>query len=247
MKKLLLASIASLCFGTAANAAITLSAGSGPNFNAFDNNSPVGSTSGATATLYGVVNWSASGLENGSLTNIYLQPAGDNSNYIYGGGSATVANFSPSLNSIDIYWGSIDFYNTLTLSNGDSITGAALGSQLGLSFDSNGNSGVTMWVHIFDETPFSGFTASSSQAAFEFDMAGPTVVQTGGAPEASTWVMMALGFGGLEDFGGLFVCAREKPGLLAAHVMVARQHVAADGGERRADVRAPVHVVDRRC
>src|SRR5579871_5013622 len=102
MRKLLLTSVACLCFGTAANAAILLSAGSGPNFNAFDNNSPIGSTSGSTSTLYGVVNWTASGLEDNSLTNTYLQPAGDTTNYIYGAGSATVATFSPSVNAIDI-------------------------------------------------------------------------------------------------------------------------------------------------
>jgi hypothetical protein len=212
MRKLLLTSIACLCFGTAANAAITLSAGSGPNFNAFDNNSPIGSTSGNTATLYGVVSWTASGLEDSSLTNIYLQPAGDTTNYIYGGGSATVAAFSSSLNAIDIYWGSIDFYNTLQLSNGDSITGAAIGSQLSLTFDGNGNSGVSMWVHVFDDNAFTGFTASSSQAAFEFDMAGPTVVQTGSVPEASTWFMMLAGFGGL----GLAAFRKARKGGVAA-------------------------------
>ena len=96
------------------------------------------------------------------MTDIYLQPAGDATNYIYGGGIATVATFSHPLNTIDIYWGSIDSYNTLTLSNGDAITGVALGSQLGLTFDGNGNSGVTEWVQISDPNAFTGFTASSS-------------------------------------------------------------------------------------
>jgi hypothetical protein len=104
MRKLLLTtSVACLGFGTAANAQITLSPGSGPNFDAFNNNSPIGSTS-ATTTLYGTVNWTATGLEDGSLTDVFLQPAGDDTNYIYGGGSATVATFDHALNIIDIYW-----------------------------------------------------------------------------------------------------------------------------------------------
>jgi hypothetical protein len=71
---------------------------------------------------------------------------------------------------------------------------------LGLTFDGNGNSGVTEWVQIYDPTAFAGFTASSSQAAFEFDMAG--------VPEPATWAMMLVGFAGL-GFAGL--CRAKAP------------------------------------
>ena len=79
------------------------------------------------------------------------------------------------------------------LSNGDSITGAAIGSQSGLTFDSNGNSGVTEGFQISDPNASTGFTASPS-AAFEFDMAG--------VPEPATWAMMLVGFASL-GFAGL--------------------------------------------
>jgi len=173
--------------------------GSGPNFGAFNSN-VVGATNGTTDTLWGAATYSTSGgnpqgqVRDDSSTDVYLQPDNDPTHYLFaaGGGTATVT-WGHDLNSFTFYWGSIDSYNTLTLSNGDSITGAALASELGIVFDGNGNSNVSRWITIFDPTPFDSFMASSSQAAFEFDMAA--------VPEASTWAMMLLGFAGLGYAG----------------------------------------------
>jgi hypothetical protein len=195
MRRLLLMTSVAAClgFGTGANAAITVSVGSGPNFDAFNNDS-IGSTSGVTRTLYGLDSWTAAGVEDKTVANVFMQPDGDSTNYVFASARRPVTLTSPSsLTTIDIYWGSIDSYNTLTLSNGDSITGADLASLFGLTFDSIGNSGQSKWVQITDSKPFNGFTASTSQAAFEFDMAG--------VPEASTWAMMLLGFAGLGYAG----------------------------------------------
>ena len=173
--------------------------GSGPNFGAFNSN-VVGATNGTTNTLWGAATFSTSGgnppgqVRDDSSTDVYLQPDNDPTNYLFAAGSGTATvTWRHNLNSFTFYWGSIDSYNTLTLSNGNSITGAALGSALGLAFDGNGNSNVSRWITIFDPTPFDSFMASSSQAAFEFDMAA--------VPEAPTWALMALGFAGLGCIG----------------------------------------------
>ena len=79
------------------------------------------------------------------------------------------------------------------LSNGDAITGSDLvnaGAALGNIDGDGAQTGYpdNQWFLISDRTPFSNFTAYSSQNAFEFDMA---------TPEPSTWAMLMLGFGGL--------------------------------------------------
>jgi hypothetical protein len=80
----------------------------------------------------------------------------------------------------------------------DTITGVDLVSMglangAGDQFDTFDN----QWFHISDTNPFTSFTASSTTNAFEFDMAGPSVTQTSGVPEPSTWAMMLIGFAGL--------------------------------------------------
>jgi hypothetical protein len=198
MRKIMLgAALAALGSVTAADAGVvTISLGSGKNFNAFDNNAP-GSTSGTTDTVFGVATWSTtpgtgpqtSQVTDTSVTNRDLAPAGDNTNFVFAqeGGSVTVG-FSTELSSVTIYWGSPDTYNSITLANGDVITGTEVATALGFSADgSNANSG---WVTISDTTSFKSFTASSSAPAFEFDMASTV-------PEPPTWGMLMLGFSGL--------------------------------------------------
>ena len=198
MRKILFlaAVLPSLALDPAANAAITASLTSGFNFGTFDNNTP-GDTSGNSSTLWGPITFSTAGgspqgaVEDTSLPGYYGQPGGDDTNYLFaaGGGTATVT-WDHDLTSFDIYWGSVDLFNTLTLSNGDSITGTGLGAALGFPPDR----GEDLWIHIFDPTPFNAFTASSSQPAFEFDLPTRTVATI---PEPSTWGLMLLGFAGL--------------------------------------------------
>lgn len=201
MKQILLAVMAaSVGCATAANAGITLSAGSGPNFWTFDDD-PVGATSGTSNTIWGPITFYTTGggvfgspqgaVEDQGIPGYAAQP--DPSNYLFaaGGGSATVL-WSTTLTSFDIYWGSIDPWNTLTLSNGDFVTGTDVLSALSLPGE------VNAWVQISDSTPFTGFTASASQPAFEFDLPGTippvTIPPVQVIPEPSTWAMMGLGF-----------------------------------------------------
>lgn len=180
---------------TAASAGtITVSLGSGPNLNAFDT-ATIGATSGSFESLYGPATWttgsSASFATDTSAADKYLQPAGDGTTYIFAttGSDATVS-FADTVTSIDIYWGSPDTFNTITLSNGDSITGSAV---LALTGTPTGDNAGTAWITITDEAGFDGFTATSTRPAFEFDMAA--------VPEASTWAMMSLGFAALGFAG----------------------------------------------
>ncbi len=111
-------------------------------------------------------------------------------------GSATVA--FANTNSVTIYWGSIDGdppttnQNTVTLSNGDVVTGAELESTLGaLGNGSQTSPKNNLWVKISDTASFDWFKATSTGNSFEFDMAGAVI------PEPSTWAMLLLGFSGL--------------------------------------------------
>lgn len=196
MRRTLLAAAALAAFAmtTTANAAITLSLGSGSNFAGFDNAS-VGDTSGSFASPYGTTSWttgSSSFATNTSAGGQYLQPLNDSSTYIFatGGGSDATVSWTTSVTSALIYWGSPDNYNTLTLSNGNSITGAAV---LALTGTGSGDNAGSRWIWITDTNAFTGFTASSTRAAFEFDVAA--------VPEASTWALLGLGFGGLAFAG----------------------------------------------
>jgi hypothetical protein len=198
MRKIMFgAALAALGSVTAADAGVvTISAGSGANFNAFNNDAP-GSTSGTTDTAFGLATWSTtagvgsdpSEDTDTSIANRDLAPAGDNTDFVFAqqGGSVTVG-FTTALNSVTIYWGSPDTFNTLTLGNGDVITGSEVATALGFSAD--GSDANSRWVTISDSSSFKSFTASSSSPAFEFDMAGAV-------PEASTWAMLMLGFTGL--------------------------------------------------
>lgn len=192
--------VAALGCATAANAGVVvISPGSGANFDAF-NNDPVGSTFGTTTTAFGLVTWTTtpgdapqiSQVTDISVANRDLAPNGDATNFIFAqqGGSATL-NFVSELTSVTIYWGSPDTYNTVTLSNGDVITGTEVASAL--HFAANGSNANSMWVTITDTTQFNAFTATSGSPAFEFDLAGAVTT----IPEPSSWAMLMLGFSGL--------------------------------------------------
>jgi hypothetical protein len=198
MRKMLFgAALAMLGSVTTADAGVVkISLGTGANFNAFNDDAP-GSTSGTTSTVFGTATWSTtpgvgpdpSEVTDISVTNRDLEPGGESTEYVFAqqGGSVTVS-FTHNLSSVTIYWGSPDTYNSITLGNGDVITGTMVATALG--FAANGSNANSMWVTIADTDSFKLFTAASSAPAFEFDMAA-------GVLEPSTWVMLMLGFTGL--------------------------------------------------
>ncbi len=133
------------------------------------------------------------------------EPFNDGSNYLWGLHDPTIVTFgsgAPDVYSFLIHWGSVDgtnpggdgYDNLLTLSNGDSITGAYL-TTLGFGITGDGSQTNPLnnpWLLITDSTPFGSFAATSPEYSFEFDMA---------TPEPATWAMMLLGFVGLGYAG----------------------------------------------
>jgi hypothetical protein len=115
---------------------------------------------------------------------------------VLGGGSATIT-FDAPVTAFQFDWGSIDSYNTLTISSsgadpmiipGTNFTNPANGDQVlpgtnGL-FTVRGDAGET----------FSSITLTSGSNSFEIDN---LAVKTGAVPEPATWAMMIMGFGGI--------------------------------------------------
>jgi hypothetical protein len=126
-------------------------------------------------------------------TGQYLTVLGNSS----ASGSVDVS-FSTALSSFSFFWGSMDAYNTIKLSDGTSYTGAAIAALFAPEGQSNGcqlqtdcNRQVT-----FTDTSglLTGFTLTSSENSFE-------ITNISAVPEASTWAMMILGFLGVGFLG----------------------------------------------
>ncbi len=171
--------------------------------------------SGTSAGVHYSVTYAGTspGLVNGSSSGNYAIPVAGSSNgsptYLTGGyGSAQTTNmanagsyfstgtgtvtfsFSTPVNTIELLWGSIDNYNTLTLGNGDVITGTQA-QQATANFAGNGYQGPggSAYIEITDSNAFSSFTASSTSNAFEFTGVAATAV----TPEPSSLVLLGTG------------------------------------------------------
>jgi hypothetical protein len=141
---------------------------------------------GTNATLNQILNTTSS---------IGAEPFNDSTNYlsVLGGGSVKV-NISGPANQLTFYWGSIDTYNTITFSDGTSFTGASIAPEIPNGCQTSAACAGLVTFQDLTGT-FTSFTLTSSSNSFETD--NFQVVDTtfsGGVPEASTWVMMILGF-----------------------------------------------------
>ena len=105
---------------------------------------------------------------------------------------------SGSNNYVGLYWGSIDAYNSLTVTDasGDHVVNSANFSSILTPAIGNQGPGGSLYINIFTDSAITKLTFFSNQAAFEFDNLTVAAV-----PEASTWAMMILGFLGLGFLG----------------------------------------------
>jgi hypothetical protein len=147
--------------------------------------------------------------EKGSLADVYAAPLGMGTSTITGttymaveGGGTEMATFATPQTSISIYWGSIDGnpgnMNSFAVSiDGYTLTGSDLVALGALGNGSQTDPQANQLVTITGLDSFTTATFSSTNNAFEFSLVMPTIHQTGGTPEPSTWAMMAIGFAGL--------------------------------------------------
>jgi len=198
--------LAALTFGApAAHAAILISATPGPQapvvpgglLDDFDGPTPAGFVYSGSYDI-----------QSGTIVNVNAQPWLDTTNYFFAprapafGGNATI-DFSGALgsngvSSIDFYWGSVDYWNTLTILD---RSGNPLLVVPGNTFPpANGNqfsAGTNLNIHIvatgLDRGQVGGLNLGTTQPAFEIE--GLNII-TGSVPEISTWAMMILGFFG---------------------------------------------------
>ena len=141
----------------------------------------------------------------GSSSGQYAAPFGDGTSYYTVGTlnqpeSATLT-LSGKNNYLGLYWGSIDSYNSITITDASGTTVISSGTYPILN-PANGNQGLggSAYVNIFDASVISSITFSSNIQAFEFDN-----VSVAAVPEPATWAMMILGF-----FGVGFLAYRRK-------------------------------------
>jgi hypothetical protein len=136
-----------------------------------------------------------------SLANSFQAPSGDTSKYLAIGinnqpGSVSISGLN--LTYLGFYWGSIDSYNTVTLTLSDGSTQTFTGCGILSPAPCVQNSGQDQYVNfkVLGLGDITGISLSSTFAALEVDnfaVIGQTS-STPPVPEASTWFMMILGF-----------------------------------------------------
>jgi len=104
-------------------------------------------------------------------------------------GQSETVSFAP-MDTVSIYVGSLDSYNSISFSNGETFTGGQLAALTGAVDDGDQQSSSSNGRFIFNfSAPVTSVTLSSSNIAFEVaDIAG-------GVPEPAAWAMMLLGIG----------------------------------------------------
>ena len=132
---------------------------------------------------------------------------------ILGGDSATLALTNES--TVEIYVGSLDSYNTISFSNGETFAGSQLGAVPGAAANGDQQSGASNGLFTFTfAAPVTSVTFASSGNSLEVAAvygAAPVSVLPG-APEPATWAMMGLGFAAL-GFGAFRRASNARPAI----------------------------------
>jgi hypothetical protein len=139
----------------------------------------------------------------GSVGGQNATPFGDGTTYASVGtlvspATSTLTLSGGPINYIGLYWGSIDAYNSITITDSGGITTVIDSAHFAVLDPANGDQGLlgSAYVNIFDTFDIKSVVFASTNKAFEFDNLTVAAV-----PEASTWAMMILGFLGVGFLG----------------------------------------------
>jgi hypothetical protein len=205
---------ARIFFGVATTAAILISAAANAAVVVTVGGVAAGDGSGLTSAFGTTYNFNVGGtfatfdvpnaglLRTGSSPNLYAAPYNDQTQYISIGTSPTPQTTDLTLtgftNYIGLYWGSIDSYNNIQITDQSGAVYNINTANYAVISPSNGSqlAGGSKYVNIFSSIGITDVEFSSDRKAFEFDNLTVAAV-----PEASTWAMMILGFFGLGFFG----------------------------------------------
>ncbi len=140
-----------------------------------------------------------------SVTNQYLAPTGDTSNYLTTGTGTIVDLAIPTGSTyFGFYWGSVDTYNLFEIKESNGTTFDLSGGKLASLFPAspvNGSNSYFVNLYADQGTTFTSAGFSSSTNAFEFDNV------TTATPEPATIAMLA---GGLLIVAGAVRRGRRK-------------------------------------
>jgi hypothetical protein len=147
----------------------------------------------------------------GSVTNKYAEPYSpgvDFKNYlsVFGGSTETITLKTGLVGqSFGLFIGSLDSYNSITFYDGNTIVGNGgnpfTGNQIATDFGLTANGGQSntnsnRYVEFLNIGPFTSVVLGSTTNSLEVDNVAINYSGslTRSVPEASTWVMMILGF-----------------------------------------------------
>ena len=130
----------------------------------------------------------AAGSDGSGAQDPFSNPAGTPYLSVLAGGSATIT-FDKLMKSISFDWGSIDTYNTLTITLADGFQHVIIGNPGGGDQSSALTNG--RYYAVWDgSNAIKSVTFASSANSFEVDALSGSAV-----PEPATWAMMITGFG----------------------------------------------------
>ena len=140
---------------------------------------------------------SGGSLKTGTFDDIYAAPAGDTTQYYAVGpdeGSPAMVSVA-DFNKVSLYWGSIDYYNTISFLSGNTVLASFNGSQL-IGGSPNGAESHTVTFNLTptERAQVTRISFSSTVDAFEFDN---LAIGVGSVPEPATWATLMVGFGAI--------------------------------------------------